>query len=425
MIDSQLVVKDNARVAGVRAFLRARTMSLRFAAAASILLFAGNRALAQADINNGIVRVGVSPLGSMGVNPAINTPVSSAGPGSVSYVTLRYMPTNCEADSGGVLEERWGVADTLTSQSGGSLGGGNTNLVAGSFTSTASSAVATVTAAGVFQVTHDFHPSSHPNVYEITVTIQNISASSVNVRYRRAFQWDIEPTRFQEFITLQGSSQPGVLSFTDLGNAAVNPMTAPPGTSGDVVNQGPGPTMSGFTLTLDLGTLAPGGSTVNRFYYGATGDRASAVSAVTSLGISVYALGHPDTTPANAGTPNTFLFGFIAGPPAAAPAPPPAPTPPPAPPPAPAEGPEGNYTGSSSGASSAEGGFGFGNRHRSPILLPPVSGESGTAWVLNVAHRQPTQPLAANDSTTPAWATAATGLVLALGALLILAKKGS
>lgn len=182
---------------------------IRCLLAAGFVLAAQGQILGQADIDNGVVRLGVNPRGSMGINPAINAPITSAGPGAVNYLTLRYMPTNGEADSGGVLEERWGVADSLSTNFGGSLGGANTNLVLGTFTSTANSAVAMVTAGGILEVTHDYYPSSNPNAYEILLTIKNVSAGAVNVIYRRAFQWDIEPTAFSEFITLQGSAQPG------------------------------------------------------------------------------------------------------------------------------------------------------------------------------------------------------------------------
>jgi len=400
--------------------LRSRLRGVMLVQLAALVVWAmpSQCVLAQADINNGLTRLGVNPLGSLGITSNINPPVASAGPGSVSYLTLRYLPTNGEADSGGVREERWGVADALSAQFGGSTGGVNTNLTAGTFTSTATSAVATVTAGGIFQVTHDFHPSAHPNVYEITITIQNTSAAAVNLRYRRAFQWDIEPTQFQEFLTLQGSAQPGVLSFTDMGNAAVNPLQAPPGTSGDVVNKGPGPVNSGFTLTLDLGTLPAGGSTVFRMYYGATADRAAALTALTSLGIAVYAIGHPNTLPLNSGNPNTFFLGYSSAPP-----PPPLPSPTGPSPPG-----EGSFPGSSSGhAGQGEGGYGFGARSRAlPVLLGPYAGKEAAS--LTVYHAPPHTPdgaavasasAGADDILALAWAGMA---ALALGLAIAFAR---
>src|ERR1051325_3857775 len=255
-------------------------LACRCLVAAAFLLLACGRLLAQADIDNGLVRLGITPFASLGLNPAVNAPTTSAAPGSKLWASLRYVPTNGEADCGAFRGEEWGVADALTAQFGGSFAGGNTNLVPVSFTSTPNSAVATVTATalGVFQVTHDFHPSTHPNVYEITLTIKNNSGAAVNVQYRRGFEWDINPTNGNEILTLQGSVQPGVLSLTNKGSPGiVNPLTAPTGVAGGVFKHGPAD--AGFPLTMDLGPLAPGATTVNRLYYGACADRASAVTA--------------------------------------------------------------------------------------------------------------------------------------------------
>jgi hypothetical protein len=392
-----------------------------------------SRAAAQADINNGTIRLGVTSNGALIVTPTVVPLNSAVGTGLVG---VRYMPTNNDGSAQGVALDGWSVADSITNQWGGAtVDAGMTNLSAVSQTSTASTAICNATAAGIFQVTHDFHPSTNPNAYEITVTVRNISAATVNARYRRMIDWDIEPQATSEFVTIQGATLSGILNFTnDALFSPLNPLLPPVGTPGDIVNSGPGDL--GATITFNLGMMAPGASVTFNHYYGAAADRASALSVVTALGLQGYTLASPAPpggSPANVGTPNTFLYGFfgtfIGGGP---------------PPPLPA-GPEGTFAGSSSGPppGSFEGGFGFGGRYRSvatlygpfstqaggtrTLVLPPsesgnLSG-SGPLTVYNISHREGNTPMiAAADGAqpiVPLWSlgvTAFAGLALAAAA---------
>lgn len=266
-----------------------------------------DRVVPTADINNGIVRLGINNSGAL-IAPPLSAPFVSAG--GTAGLGIRYMPTNYDATSPGTPVDGWGVADTVTSIFGTDKAGVTTNLSSISITSTANSAVSTVTAGGIFRVTHDYHPSSHPNVYLLVVTIQNISAANTHVEYRRTIDWDIEPTAFSEYVTIQGATRPGVISFTDNGlTTSQNPLIAPMGIPGDVINRGPGDL--GASVTFDLGILAPGESTVFNTYYGATGDHATADAALASLAVPIYTVATP-STPGNpvSGTPNTFVYGF-------------------------------------------------------------------------------------------------------------------
>jgi len=258
-----------------------------------------------ADINNGLVRLGVNNSGALIINPQ-SAPMTSAG--GTARLGLRYMPTNYEAVAPFLEVDGWGVANATTSAFGTDRAGVTTNLSAITLTSTPNSAVSTVTAAATFRVIHDYRPSSHPNVYLLVVTIENISAAPAAVRYRRTIDWDIEPTATSEYVTIQGSTVTGVLSFTNSGFGSQNPLVAPSGTSGDVLNSFGD---LGCSVTFDLGTLAPGESTIFNTYYGATGDRATAEAALASLAIPIYTLATPSGVgnPA-AGTPSTFFYGF-------------------------------------------------------------------------------------------------------------------
>ncbi len=133
----------------------------------------------------------------------------------------------------------------------------------------------------------------------------------MQARYRRVFDWDVDPTPASEFLTIQGSANPGIISFTDNGKSSPNPLVAPLGVSGDLVNSGPGD--KGTTVTVDVGNLAPGQSTTFKLYYGAAADRPSAAAAVAAIGVPVYALVQPTGTPPAVGSPNTFIFGFGPG----------------------------------------------------------------------------------------------------------------
>ena len=51
-------------------------------------------------------------------------------------------------------------------------------------------------------MTHAYSPSTSPNLYRVDVTIENISGGNVQLRYRRAMDWDVPPTAFNELVTL-------------------------------------------------------------------------------------------------------------------------------------------------------------------------------------------------------------------------------
>ena len=146
-------------------------------------------------ISNGTIQLGINPEGEL------NVPGTVPSSGGTLPVGLRYLPTNAEATAPGCLCEGWGAADAISAVSGSANidVGGVQNLTPVSFDTTASTAVSVTDvgpagAAPTLRVTHDYHPSAVPNLYEVTVTIQNTSAATVTPRYRRVMDWDIEPT---------------------------------------------------------------------------------------------------------------------------------------------------------------------------------------------------------------------------------------
>lgn len=206
--------------------------------------------------------------------------------------------------------EGWGVGDTISGVSGyanEAVDGGVQNMMLVSFSSTASSANSVVRIGSTFQVTHNWHPSATPNLYEATVGITNISGAPVDAVYRRVMDWDIAPSYFYEYVTNQGTTD--VINSTNSGFNTANPLVAPghSGATGQFTDYGP--TDQGATFDFRIGTLAPGQSKQFRIYYGAANTEASALSALTTVGAQVYSLGQPNGGQST-GAPNTYMFGY-------------------------------------------------------------------------------------------------------------------
>lgn len=161
-------------------------------------------------IDNSVVQLGVFPEGHLNVPGG---PLST-GLDPTTHVGLRYLATGSDATAPGCLCEGWGAADALTGVTGyaNEDWGGAHNLEVESFTRSASTAVSTVLIRNVsgtpwMRVTHDYHPSpATPNLYEVTVTVQNLSGQAIDLRYRRVMDWDIAPNTFHEYSTIQGTA---------------------------------------------------------------------------------------------------------------------------------------------------------------------------------------------------------------------------
>jgi len=106
------------------------------------------------------------------------------------------------------------------------------------------SAVSTVTVADsaipgyALRVTHDYHSTPMtPNLMEATVTVTNTGASAVtNLLYRRVMDWDIEPTPFHEWVTIQNPrNSPQLLFDSDDGFASADPLRGPSCVSSEAV----------------------------------------------------------------------------------------------------------------------------------------------------------------------------------------------
>jgi len=169
-----------------------------------------------------------------------------------------------------------------------------------------------------FTVIHRFLPSTVPELYKVEVEISNTSETYESVQYRRTFDWDIDPSPFNEFVTHSGAEKcPAVTFAVDNGfcqqdpNLACNQLYA----SGDFVDVGPYD--HGSTFQVNLGTLRPKSKILFTFYYGLSPGKCDGwispenamLQALQDVGANVYSLGQKNTNPL-VGEPFTFAFGF-------------------------------------------------------------------------------------------------------------------
>ena len=163
----------------------------------------------------------------------------------------------------------------------------------------------------IFRVTHNYHPSVTSNLFEVGVTIENISTNVARALYRRVMDWDVEPTAFREYSTIIKGTSTNLIFTSDNGFASPNPLI--PGGSilatGTFIDSGPAD--HGALFDFDFGLLQPGETTSFKTYYGAAGSEVAALNAIGRVGAEAYSFGQPSTVNgATLGTPNTFIFAF-------------------------------------------------------------------------------------------------------------------
>ncbi|MCC6180120.1 MAG: carboxypeptidase regulatory-like domain-containing protein [Chloroflexi bacterium] len=260
-------------------------------------------------IGNGLIQLGVNDQGHL------NVCCGATSRGGTTVVGLRYLPTNAESTAPGCLCEGWGAADATSGVTGFAnvATDGVRNLSLVGFSATTSTANSVVQIGNTLRVTHDFHPARETdNLYEASVTIQNISPATVKPRYRRVMDWDIEPTAFSEYVTINRGTSTALLYSSDGGFATANPLGARTAVLPATVNVSftdSGPADHGSLFDFGFPDLPAGASLTFSIYYGAAGNEADALKAVSSVGAEVYSLGQPNGGQVS-GAPNTFIFAF-------------------------------------------------------------------------------------------------------------------
>ena len=259
-------------------------------------------------ISNGTVQLGVNCIGDLNVPGS--TPSSETG---TTDVGLRLVSTNSESTAPGCLCEGWGAADDTTDVTGyANEARGTSNVSVVSFTSDADSATSKVAIGSTLEVTHDYQPSTATDaLYTVTVSVKNTSASPVHLRYRRVMDWDVEPTAFNEFSTVQTGNASEIVFTSNDGFATADALAGPSdlGSTGNFTDAGPDD--HGALFDFDFGSLAAGSTKTFATFYGAAGTETAAAAALSAVDAEAYSFGQPSTPDgATAGTPNTFIFAF-------------------------------------------------------------------------------------------------------------------
>ncbi len=274
-------------------------------------------AQAGAILDNGTIQIGVNDEGHL------NTPFAG-DPLGIGFMGLRYKPTGAASTEPGCQCEGWGVSNgTISGGANVSSDSGAFGLTLTSFTSTdgfLTNAKSVVNVGGVFEVSHDYHPSLSDNLFQVDVTIKNISGSDQTALYRRVMDWDIYPTPFSEFVTIVNSS-PVVFRTDTNGFNSANPLSFSTFVAGPSASNGYtniidlGPSDHGALFDFNFGTLLPDATQAFTTFYGAAANEAGAISALALVGAeNVYSLGK--CNPSNPactlpeGAPNTFIFAF-------------------------------------------------------------------------------------------------------------------
>jgi len=286
---------------------------------------------AQAVFTNGAgLALGIQETGAMGVNGTL--PAQAGAPAFTTLVGLSFVanyggatPTWRDATTPGCLCEGFGVSvngsiagfDSNANGEGGLtvLDPGGTVIGTNSF----STLVALSGLPGV-TIEHLFAPSASPFLYDATVTISNTTASTVtNVQYTRVMDWDVPPTEFSEFVTLQGVGLGNLVDSCNNGFQTGNPLADCDSSGGlasplleDINFVDAGPADHGARFTFNFGSLAAGAAKTFHIYYGAAPTEAAALAALGAVGAEgIYSFGQSNTPGGpTLGTPATFIFGF-------------------------------------------------------------------------------------------------------------------
>lgn len=175
-------------------------------------------------IDNGVVYLGVMESGALGVSG----PTSGNGQ---SVVGLRYARdgTTYDVITPGCDCEGWGASATGTGGSFFAYAGkedGIVNLTSEPIVSDGTSATTVATVGSSLKVSHVYKPSTETSaLYEVEVTYENLSTASLtDIRYRRAMDWDVNPTEYSECVTIDVGNSAALEFASDDGFADLSPL---------------------------------------------------------------------------------------------------------------------------------------------------------------------------------------------------------
>ena len=281
------------------------------------LLFSPTQAFADAQIvsSDGSVYLGVNDEGHLNVSDVLGVTINSG------FTGLTFTPLG-DATSPGCLCEGWGVSGSGVAGYANIAVDGIVNLTLDSFVFTATTATSSVhltslPGLGVVQA-YAQAAASPTNTFDNTVTITNTTGGTLtDVRYRRVMDWDIPPTEFTEFVTIDGWPATALISTGDNGFTTANPLELSAGGAlFDIAGCGIDVNFldcngadHGAVFTFGFGDLLDGESVEFHTYYGAEDTEAGVLAALGAVGAEVFSLGQHEGDPTG-GTPATYYFGF-------------------------------------------------------------------------------------------------------------------
>ena len=298
-------------------------MKFKYMAAATAMLALAGVAHGQAIITNGTIKLGVNALGALNVGGGV---VSAQG--STTTVGLRLLTGGLEYEStsDGCTCEGWG-AGIASGVGAGATGYNNTwsgsaglTFVSATAYGAGTSYKVVSTIGGMLKVTHDYHPSTSTNLYQVDVTIENITGGTLGdavtgIVYRRVMDWDIEPTAFSERVNLKGWPATNLWRTSDDGFRSANVLSS----SGGSICAGAGPNADfsdsgpcdhGALFDFKFGALAAGASISFKTFYGAATTEAVLLSAMSAQGVAVYSDAACSSGFAVGACPAIHGFGF-------------------------------------------------------------------------------------------------------------------
>jgi hypothetical protein len=275
-------------------------------------------AFAQAVITlpGGQVSLGVAARGQLGAG-ALPAGSNSAGDPFGIYL----VGPKLDAISPGCFCEGWGASANGIAGHATNENGDNGAILPVSFSSTGSSATAVTRLSGTtLQISQAYGPAAASGaaagvLFVNNVTLTNTGATALtDVRYTRSMDWDVPPTEFAEFVTIQGWPASALLFSSDDGFAEANPLVNPspigagvPASANFVKN---GPDDHGAFFTFGFGTILPGESKTFRMYYGAGSNEATVLAAVSAAAVEVFSLGYSGASGAANPLAPVWMFGF-------------------------------------------------------------------------------------------------------------------
>jgi hypothetical protein len=318
--ESKKVVKHLAwiLIAGLLASSVIAGTQIQSAQASHVLPISGMGAI----IGNGSVILGVDNAGHLNIpyREVSSLGLPSSDPAGVGYVGLRDGTGALASTEPGCLCEGWGIGTPDTGESGyANNAAGSANLDVLSFIGSDGddTAISTVLAFSRLNVTHHYQPSAlTPLLYEVIVNVTNVGDQDLNsVIYRRVMDWDIYPTPFSEFVTINGTqTTTKLLKSGDNGFASSNPLASTSyqimsGTE-DVDFVDFGPSDHGSIFDFEIGPLAIGETTSIKTFYGNAPNEVGALAALGVIGAELYSLGQSNSGGAADNDATTFMFAF-------------------------------------------------------------------------------------------------------------------